>query len=50
MRARRAAWCGVAGGVGWAIAQNAAVERKVRQAAEDLEEVNELLEQARAGL
>jgi len=38
------------GDVGWAIAQNAAIERKVRQAAEDLEEVNELLDQARGAL
>jgi hypothetical protein len=34
------------GDVDWAIQQNAAVEHKVRQAAEELEEVTELLEQA----
>jgi hypothetical protein len=33
--------------VAWAIRQNAELERKVQQAAEDLEEVTELLEQAR---
>jgi hypothetical protein len=33
------------GDVGWAIRQNAELERKVQQAAEDLEEVTELLEQ-----
>jgi dynactin complex subunit len=32
--------------VAWAIAQNKALERKVQQAAEELEEVTELLEQA----
>jgi hypothetical protein len=31
--------------VGWAIRQNAELERKVQQAAEDLEHVTELLEQ-----
>ncbi len=36
------------GDVAWAIAQNAALERKVQQAAEDLEQVAELLEQAKA--
>ena len=34
------------GDVAWAIEQNAALERKVQQAAEDLEEVTDLLEQA----
>ncbi|HEY8357736.1 MAG TPA: hypothetical protein VIL30_09765 [Ramlibacter sp.] len=34
--------------VAWAIAQNEALERKVAQAAEDLEQVCELLEQAKA--
>lgn len=34
--------------VDWAIAQNAALERKVQQAAEDLEQVTELLEQVKA--
>jgi hypothetical protein len=34
------------GDVAWAIRQNAELERKVQQAAEDLEEVTELLEQA----
>jgi hypothetical protein len=33
--------------VAWAIRQNAELERKVQQAAEDLEQVAELLEQAR---
>lgn len=37
------------GDVAWAIEQNAALERKVQQAAEDLEHVTELLEQARNG-
>ena len=37
------------GDVAWAINQNKALERKVRQAANDLEEVNELLEQAERG-
>ncbi|HVE53826.1 MAG TPA: hypothetical protein VNB23_10645 [Ramlibacter sp.] len=32
--------------VAWAIRQNAELERKVQQAAEELEEVTELLEQA----
>ena len=32
--------------VAWAIRQNAALERKVKQAAEELEEVTELLDQA----
>lgn len=36
------------GDVAWAIEQNAAIERKVRRAAADLEEVSELLEQAKA--
>jgi len=35
------------GDVTWAIRQNAAIEKKVQQAAEDLEQVNELLEEAR---
>lgn len=34
--------------VAWAIRQNAELERKVQQAAEELEEVTELLEQAKA--
>jgi len=33
------------GDVGWAIRQNAELERKVQQAAEDLEHVTELLDQ-----
>jgi hypothetical protein len=33
--------------VAWAIRQNAELERKVQQAAEDLEHVTELLEQAK---
>ena len=33
------------GDVAWAIAQNKILERKVQQAAEELEEVTELLEQ-----
>lgn len=39
------------GDVAWAIEQNAVLERKVQQAAEELEQVTELLEQAqgRAG-
>lgn len=37
------------GDVAWAIRQNAVLERKVQQAAEELEEVAELLEQAKAG-
>jgi hypothetical protein len=35
------------GDIAWAIRQNAVLERKVQQAAEDLEEVTELLDQAR---
>ena len=35
------------GDIAWAIRQNAVLERKVRQAAEELEEVTELLDQAR---
>jgi hypothetical protein len=34
------------GDLAWAIEQNRALERKVQQAAEELEEVTELLEQA----
>jgi hypothetical protein len=34
------------GDVAWAIEQNKVLERKVQQAAEELEEVTELLEQA----
>jgi len=34
------------GDVAWAIRQNAELERKVQQAAEDLEQVAELLDQA----
>ena len=34
------------GDVAWAIRQNKALERKVQEAAEELEEVTELLEQA----
>ena len=34
------------GDVAWAIRQNAELERKVQQAAEELEEVTELLDQA----
>jgi hypothetical protein len=37
------------GDVAWAIRQNAELERKVQQAAEELEEVAELLEQAKDG-
>jgi hypothetical protein len=37
------------GDIAWAIRQNAELERKVQQAAEDLEEVTELLEQAKDG-
>jgi hypothetical protein len=37
------------GDVAWAIRQNAELERKVQQAAEDLEHVTELLEQVQAG-
>jgi hypothetical protein len=36
------------GDVAWAIEQNKALERKVQQAAEELEEVTELLEQAQS--
>ena len=36
------------GDVAWAIRQNAALEKKVQRAAEELEEVSELLEQAQA--
>ncbi|MDB5752414.1 MAG: hypothetical protein JWP65_2835 [Ramlibacter sp.] len=36
------------GDVAWAIAQNEVLERKVQQAAEDLSQVCELLEQVRA--
>lgn len=36
------------GDVAWAIHQNKVLERKVQQAAEELEEVTELLDQARA--
>lgn len=36
------------GEVAWAIKQNAVLERKVQQAAEDLEQVTELLQQAKA--
>ena len=35
------------GDVAWAMAQNAEVERKVQQAAEELEQVAEMLEQTR---
>lgn len=35
------------GDVAWAIEQNRALEQKVQQAAEELEEVTELLDQAR---
>lgn len=34
------------GDVAWAIRQNAALERRVQQAAEELEQVTELLDQA----
>jgi hypothetical protein len=37
------------GDVAWAIKQNKELEKKVQQAAEELEEVNELLEQAQGG-
>jgi hypothetical protein len=37
------------GDVAWAIGQNKALERKVQQAAEELEEVTELLHQAQGG-
>lgn len=36
------------GDVAWAIEQNAALEKRVQQAAEDLEQVTELLERATA--
>jgi hypothetical protein len=36
------------GDVAWAIEQNAVLERKVQKAAEDLEEVTELLEHAQS--
>lgn len=37
------------GDVAWALEQNAVLERKVQQAAEELEEVTELLEQVQNG-
>ena len=37
------------GDVAWAIKQNAELERKVQQAAEDLDEVTDLLDQAKDG-
>jgi hypothetical protein len=37
------------GDVAWAIQQNKELERKVQEAAEELEEVTELLEQAKDG-
>lgn len=37
------------GDVAWAIHQNKVLERKVQQAAEELEEVTEMLDQARGG-
>ena len=37
------------GDVAWAIRQNAALEKKVQRAAEELEEVTELLERVQAG-
>lgn len=37
------------GDVAWAIEQNAVLERKVQRAAEELEHVTELLEQAQPG-
>jgi hypothetical protein len=37
------------GDIAWAIAQNKVLERKVQQAAEELEEVTEILEQAQSG-
>lgn len=37
------------GDVAWAIRQNAELERKVQKAADDLEEVTELLHQAQEG-
>jgi dynactin complex subunit len=39
--------CKKHGDVAWAMRQNAALERKVQQAAEELEEVTQLLDQAR---
>ena len=36
------------GDVEWAIRQNAEIEKKVRDAADELEEVSELLQQAKA--
>jgi hypothetical protein len=36
------------GDVGWAIRQNAVLERKVQKAADELEQVTELLEQVQA--
>jgi hypothetical protein len=38
------------GDVAWAIEQNKILERKVQRAAEDLEEVTELLERAQASV
>jgi len=37
------------GDVAWALHQNKKLERKVQQAAEELEEVTDLLDQAKAG-
>ncbi len=37
------------GDVAWALEQNAAVERKIQQAAEDLEKVQDLIDEARTG-
>jgi hypothetical protein len=37
------------GDIAWAIEQNKVLERKVQQAAEELEEVTDLLEQAQSG-
>ena len=37
------------GDVAWAIQQNKILERKVQQAAEDLEEVTDMLERAKGG-
>jgi hypothetical protein len=37
------------GDVAWAIRQNEVLERKVQQAAEELEQVTEMLEQAKGG-
>jgi len=37
------------GDVAWALRQNKVLERKVQQAAEELEEVTEMLDQARGG-